>query len=204
MVIMNKSLIIAIFIIPAIIVTSVYFLHLKQNNSSGYKTSTNSETSKEQTDSISYKKLAQKYVPQNTPEASFKLELKLLNQGIYCYDLPLFDPTWRKKGKQILFNSGYKHTAKKFNISFKTYSKEQYAIIYFPYNKSVGPEFFYKESFGWVIDRTAVWNYIHYNYSNTGWFAYEGDYPYLNMLKENFSLKKIKLDNGVWAYRIKS
>ncbi|MCK5084787.1 MAG: hypothetical protein KAQ64_03980 [Candidatus Pacebacteria bacterium] len=152
---------------------------------------------------ISYEELKQKYIPQETPEKAYKLELELLSKGMYCYGLPLFDLEWRKKGKEILYSPQYKNTAKKFDIPYKVYVEGEYAIIYYPQNKSAGPDFLYQESSGWVLDRTAVWDQIHNNYSNTGWFAYEGDYPYLDMLKKIYSLERIMLDNGIWVYRIK-
>ena len=152
---------------------------------------------------VSYESLKNKYVPQSTPEASYRLELELLSQGMYCYDLPLFDMKWRQKGRNILYNPRYKSTAQKFNVQSKTYREGRYAVVYFPYNKAAGPEFLYNHGQGWVIDRTAVWEYIHYNYSNTGWFAYNGNYPYLKILKKIFPLEKVRLDSGHWAYRIR-
>ena len=152
---------------------------------------------------VSYEELKQKYIPQETPEKAYKLELELLSKGMYCYDLPLFDLEWRKKGKEILYSPQYKNTAKKFDIPYKVYIEGEYAIIYYPQDKSAGPDFLYQGSSGWILDRTAVWDQIHNNYSNTGWFAYEGNYPYLDILKKIYSLERIKLDNGIWAYRIK-
>ena len=151
----------------------------------------------------SYEELKQKYIPQETPEKTYKLELELLSKGMYCYDLSLFDLEWRKKGKEILYSPQYKNTAKKFDIPYKVYVEGEYAIVYYPQNKSAGPDFLYQGPSGWILDRTAVWDQIHNNYSNTGWFAYEGDYPYLDILKKVYSLERIMLDNGIWAYRIK-
>ncbi|MBI4845631.1 MAG: hypothetical protein HY810_04040 [Candidatus Omnitrophica bacterium] len=156
-----------------------------------------------QQSNVTYEELKQKYTPKNNPEETYKLELELLAQGMYCYDLPIFDPAWRSRGTRIIYSSKYKHTAKKFDVLFKVYKEGKYAVIYFPSNKSEGPDFLYWDSSGWILDRTAVWDYIHYNYSNTGWFAYEGDYPYLEMLKKIFSLERVKLDSNVWAYQIK-
>lgn len=152
---------------------------------------------------VHYEDLAQKYVPQNTPEETVRLELELLAQGMYCYDLPMFDRAWRNKGKQILYSEQYKHTAQKFNVLHQTYVEGNYAVVYYPSNKSEGPDFLYRDSSGWVLDRTAVWDYIHYNYSNTGWFAYEGDYLYLEILKKIFPLERVRLNNDIWAYQIK-
>lgn len=152
---------------------------------------------------VSYEQLQQTYIPQSSPKETFELELKLLSQGAYCYDLPMFDSAWRKKGKEISYNSRYAETAEKFDTSFKVYKQGKYAVIYFPNDKSLGPEFLYRDYSGWILDRTSVWNNIHYNQTNSGWFAYEGDYPYLDILKKIFQLEKIKLDNGVAAYQIK-
>lgn len=151
----------------------------------------------------SCEKLWGEYLPQKTPKETVQLELNLLSQGIYCYNLPIFDPEWRKRGDKIIHSSQYKKTFQKFNVPSEVYIEGDHAIIYFPQNKSVGPEFLYKESNIWILDRTAVWDYIHYNYSNSGWFAYEDDYVYLNLLKKIFPMEKIKLDSGVWAYQIK-
>jgi len=134
-----------------------------------------------QPDKISYEELKKKYVPQSTPYASVRLELELLSQGMYCYDLPLFDAAWRGRGKKVLFNSRYKQTAQKFDVLYKVYREGKYAIVYYPYNKETGPDFLFRTNSGWVIDRTSVWDYIHYNRTNSGWFAYEGDYPYLKI-----------------------
>ena len=151
----------------------------------------------------SYEELKQEYIPQETPGKAYKLELELLSKGMYCYDLLLFDSEWRKKGKEILYSTQYKNTAKKFDIPYKVYVEGECAVIYYPQNKSAGPDFLYQGSSGWILDRTAVWDQIHNNYSNTGWFAYEGNYPYLDILKKIYSLERIILDNGIWAYRIK-
>lgn len=153
-------------------------------------------------ESALYEELYKKYTPQNNPELSYLLELDLLSKGMYCYNLPLFDPEWRERGKEMLYSSSYKNTAAKFSVPHKVYMEGDYAVIYFPENKSEGPDFLYKDYSGWILDRTAVWDNIHYNYSNTGWFAYDGDYPYLEMLKKVFPLRKIKLENGIWAYTL--
>jgi hypothetical protein len=156
-----------------------------------------------------HEKLKHKYVPQSTPEATYSLELELLYQGMYCYDLPLYDPKWREKSKDIILSLRYKETAKERDIPLKVRKEGRYAIIYssLNLNKSGGPIcsypiFLYKDPSGWVLDRTAVEKYIYYSRSNTDWFAYEGDYPYLKLLKAIFSLRKVKLDNGVWAWRM--
>ncbi|MFC1613392.1 hypothetical protein ACFL23_03605 [Patescibacteria group bacterium] len=144
------------------------------------------------------------YYPQHTPEETLKLERQLMHQGIYCYDLPLFDESWRKRGSTIIKDERYKNTEEKFDKPFKVYKKEKYAILYYPNDISLGPEFLYRVKNGWVLDRTAVWDNIHYNYTNTGWFAYEGEYPYLEILQTIYNMQRIELDNGILAYQIKN
>ncbi len=156
-----------------------------------------------QTGKVTYEELKAKYVPQRSPYATVRLELDMLKQGMYCYDLPMFDADWRKRGKKIQYSSRYKHTAQKFNVPYKVYKEVNKAIVYYPNNKSEGPDFLYRAQRGWVLDRTAVWDYIHYNTSNSGWFVYEGNYPYLRMLKKIFPMERILLSGGQWAYKIK-
>ncbi len=146
--------------------------------------------------------ISNKYTPQAQPELTYLLELELLSDGMYCYDLPMFDPDWRQKGSKIMYSESYKNTAQRYSIPYETYTEGNYAIIYFPNSKSEGPCFLYRDPAGWIIDRTATWDNIHYNYSNTGWFAYDGDYPYLKLLKKVYPLEKVKLDNGVQAFVI--
>jgi len=152
---------------------------------------------------ISLPELQKEYTPQNSPEDTYRMELRLLSQGIYCNDLPIFDLPWRRKNSRIQRSEQYKHTANEFSTGYKTRKEGKYAVIYYPFNKALGPVFLYKESAGWIIDRTAVWEYIHYNTSNDGWFAYAGNYPYLPILKKIFNLERVVLDNGVSAYQVK-
>jgi hypothetical protein len=146
--------------------------------------------------------LSKKYTPQPQPELTYLLELELLSKGIYCYDLPMFDPDWRARGSEIMYSDKYKGTAERYSIPYEVYIEGDYAIIYFPESKSEGPDFLYKDVSGWILDRTAAWDNIHYNRSNTGWFAYDGAYPYLKLLKAVYSLEKVTLDNGVQAFVI--
>jgi hypothetical protein len=146
--------------------------------------------------------LSKKYTPQAQPEMTYLLELELLSKGMYCYDLPMFDPDWRARGSEIMYSENYKNTAKRYSIPHEVYIEGDYAIIYFPGSKSEGPVFLYQDFSGWIIDRTAAWDNIHYNRSNTGWFAYDGHYPYLELLKQVYILDRVKLDNGAQAFVI--
>lgn len=149
---------------------------------------------------ISYEELKQKYVPQASPEATYRLELEMMSQGMYCYGLPIFDPQWRNRGNQILYSSAYKDV-QKWSTGFEVYTEGDYAVIYYPRDKSCGPVFLYRDSSGWVLDRTAVINNIHYAPDNSSWLAYEGNYPYLDILKKIFKLKKGHV-GGIQAYTI--
>jgi hypothetical protein len=136
---------------------------------------------------ITYEELQQQYIPQDNPEATYRLELGLLSKGIYCYDLSIFDPEWRAKGKEILISQS---VAQKFYGPFQTYSEGDYAVIYYPQDKSCGPVFLYRNNSGWVLDRTTVIENIHYSPDGSSWFAYDGSYPYLRLLKKIFNLKR--------------
>jgi len=153
-----------------------------------------------QSQRVSYEELRQKYVPQASPEDTYRLELEMMSQGMYCYDLPIFDMQWRGKGNQVIYSSAYKNM-QKWSTGFESYIEGDYAVIYYPQNKSCGPVFLYRDSSGWVIDRTTVINNIHYAPDNSSWLAYEGSYPYLGILQKIFNLKKGKV-GSTQAYTI--
>ena len=151
-----------------------------------------------------YEELKKEYVPQDSPEKSFLLELKLLSDGMYCYDLPLFDPQWRRRGKKILTSPAFADTAQKANQPRKVYINGQYAVIYFPERKNLPPVFLYQEDpAGWVIDRSAASDKIIYD-KRASWLALGGEYPYLNLLKKIYSFEEIPLDDhGLAGYEPK-
>ena len=138
------------------------------------------------------------YVPQSSPEASYRLELEMMEKGFYCYNVPLFDPRWRARGNTISFAPVYRHTAQTFDKPFKVYVEGKHAIIYYPRDKHLGPAFAYRDGAGWVLDRTTVMEKIHYG---DGWVADEGGYPYLGLLKKVFSVEKGRSSRGVVVYR---
>ncbi|HTY45971.1 MAG TPA: hypothetical protein VMD52_08285 [Patescibacteria group bacterium] len=152
---------------------------------------------------VSYEELRRTYIPQSSPEASYRLEYELMLKGMYCYDLPLFDPDWRRKGREIIFSSAYRQTAQGFDAPFMSRIEGSYAVIYYPDNKDLGPVFLYRDRSGWVVDRTSVMDNITYSSSNKEWFAQDGDYPYLAILKRAFSMEKVRLNSGAWAYRVR-
>jgi len=85
-----------------------------------------------------------------------------------------------------------------FDRHFETYIEGRYAVIYYSQDKQLGPAFLYRDSSGWVLDRTAVIENIHYG--NT-WMADEGDYPYLGLLQKVFTLEKGRSGGGITVYR---
>ena len=163
------------------------------------------QTSKTQNAEESYyEEFKKEYVPQDSPEKSFLLELKLLSDGMYCYDLPLFDDQWRQRGKRILTSPAFADTAQKANQPFKVYTDGQYAVIYFPDNKNISPVFLYHEDpSGWIIDRSAAADKIIYNKQGS-WLVLGGEYPYLNLLRKIYSFEEILMDDtGVMGYEPK-
>ena len=148
-----------------------------------------------------YEVLKEDYIPQSTPEESFLLELKLLEGGMYCYDLPLFDPQWRLKGKKILTSPLFSETAKAASQPFQTYIEGRYAVIYYPNNENLSPVFLYEENSKWIIDRTASADRVFFDHGR--WVTLGGDYPYLSLLKKVYRLKEIDADkSGASGYRM--
>lgn len=149
---------------------------------------------------ITHQQLLRQYIPQTTPEATYKMELQLLTRGLYCCDLPIFDPEWRKRGRSISHSSRNTYTGKMFNKPFKIYIEAAHAIIYYPKGKQLGPSFLYKTDSGWILDRACVYENIRYGKQ---WFAVDGDYPYLRLLNKVFNLEPGKTSRGVSVYRVK-
>ena len=150
-----------------------------------------------------YEELKKEYVPQPTPGESFQLELKLMKDGMYCYNLPLFDPQWRQKGHRILTNPDFAGSAKVYSQPFAVSVQGQYAVVYFPQHKNLGPVFLYKDPLGWIIDRSMTADKIFYD-EKSRWIIVGGDYPYLSILHQIYDLKKVKMDEeGIIGYQIK-
>ncbi|MDP2653426.1 MAG: hypothetical protein Q8Q08_05275 [Candidatus Omnitrophota bacterium] len=139
------------------------------------------------------------YHPQSTPEQTYRLELDMMKQGAYCYDLDIFDPAWRKMAAKNSFSETHKSTAQSFDRPFKTYQEGKYAVIYYPGQKTLGPVFLYRENGVWLLDRTSVYQHIRYGQE---WMVYDGDYPYLALLKKVFPLEEGAAGGGRKAYRL--
>ena len=144
--------------------------------------------------------------PQQNPADAYRLELTMLRKGFYYYDLRLFDKKWRQKQESTNPSHipawRYQETARRFNVPFKVHTEGNLAVAYYPQKKELGPVFFDKTAEGWIINRTGVAAYIHYNYESTGWFAYNADYPHLQLLQKVFSLRRVTLAGGRKAYMI--
>ncbi len=165
---------------------------------------TDSATNSKEAEKAYYDELVQQYVPQKTPKESYQLELQLVAQGIYCYDLPLFDPQWRKKGHHILSSPDFQESAKAFNKPFKVSEDGKYAVIYFPQDNHLAPIFLYKEGNGWIIDRSTVEDKIRYN-EDLLWVVIENESPYLTMLQKIYRFKKVVIDaHGVIGYEVEA
>lgn len=143
--------------------------------------------------------LKQEYQPQSTPEATYELELKMMKQGVYCYDLPIFDMGWQKMASRNSHNEKFKRTAGYFDVPSKTYQEGKYAVIYYPGRPTLGPVFLYREDGKWIIDRSRVYEFIRYDET---WHAYDGDYPYLEMLRTIFPLKEGRTANGQKVFKV--
>lgn len=141
------------------------------------------------------------YQPQSTPEETYRLEMDMMKQGAYCYDIPIFDPEWQAKAEKNSYgNNDFKRIAGYFDVPSKTFQEGKYAVIYYPDHETLGPVFFFRKDGKWILDRTSAWKYIHYE---DAWLAYDGDYPYLDMLKTLFMLEERTNQNGQKVYKVK-
>lgn len=152
---------------------------------------------------IYYEELKKEYIPQKRPGDSFQLELKLMSDGMYCYDLDLFDPRWRKNGQRILTSPLFRKTASAYKQPFKVDIENQHAVIYFPDYNTLGPVFLYQDERGWIIDRTAVAEKVLYERKGN-WVVVGEQNPYLNLLQKIYSLEGIPIpQRGTVGYRVR-
>ena len=79
-----------------------------------------------------------------------------------------------------------------------------HAISYFQGNKGSlwGPQFLQLTDSGWIIDASSVAEFIVYDYSNQFWYAVDGDYPYLALIKKVYDMKRVSLNQRGRAWMI--
>lgn len=146
-------------------------------------------------------KFKNEYQPQSTPEGTLKLEMDMMKQGAYCYDIPIFDKQWQAMAEKNSYgNDGFKTMAGYFDLPTKTFQEGDRAIVYYPDDITLGPVFFYRENGKWILDRYSVYEYIHYEDT---WLAYDGDYPYLEMLKTLFPMEERVTSSGQKVYKVR-
>ncbi len=150
---------------------------------------------------ISLQELQQKYVPQETPLDSFHLELDMMRQEMYAYDVPLFDPIWRKKDSQVHHSSQFKITAQEVDQPLSTLSKADRAILYYPPTSNLAPVFLFHNEQGWVLDRTSMQNSIVF--VGLRWVVLENDNPYLPLLFDVYDLERTMVAERMSGYRLR-
>lgn len=141
------------------------------------------------------------FLPQSTPEGTYRLELDMMKQGAYCYDIPIFDPQWQAMAaKNSTGNEEFKDMADQLGAPTKTFREGKYAIIYFPEDKTLGPTFLYEQNGKWILDRSGVLNYIDYD---EHWVAFDGNYPYLDLMRKVFDFEEMVMEDGMKVYKVK-
>lgn len=146
-------------------------------------------------------KFKNEYLPQSSPDETYRLEMEMMKGGAYCYDLPIFDPQWQAMAaKNSSGNQEFKDMADYLAAPTRTFVEGKYAIIYYPDDKTLGPVFLYEENGKWILDRSGVFNYIDFD---DNWVAFEGNYPYLDLLRKIFDLDEMVLDDGQKVYKVK-
>lgn len=138
--------------------------------------------------------------PQSAPEETYQLELKMMRQGLYCHDLAIFDEAWQKRAGKNYTNANLVTTAGYFDVPSKVFQEGKYAVIYYPDHPTLGPVFLFRDNGKWVLDRTSVYQYIHYE---DRWLAYDGDYPYLEMLKTVYPLEERTTSQGQKVFKVR-
>ncbi len=149
--------------------------------------------------SVTCEQLKSQYEPQSSPEETYHLELEMMKQGAYCHDLAIFDGKWQARASKNAYGDNYKTIAGYFDVTSEVYQEGKYAIIYYSENKTLGPVFLYREKGKWILDRSSVNEYIHYEDT---WLAYDGNYPYLDLIKKVFTLEERVTAKGQKVFKV--
>lgn len=149
-------------------------------------------------------KLGTILVPQASPEDCVELEMTLMRRGIYYRDVPMYDDAWRRAQRPDLPAERLRAIAREWGGPFYVERNGAHAITYFTGDKGMrwGPQFLRRTDAGWIIDASSVAEYIVYDYSNRGWYALDGDYPYLALLRSVYDMKLVSLRNRGSAWTI--
>ncbi len=134
-------------------------------------------------------------VPQAHPEDCVHLEIALMHRGIYYRDVPMYDGAWRRADRPDLPAQRLKSLAREWDGPFEIARAGGHAIVYFTGEKAMrwGPQFLRRTDEGWIVEASLVARYIVYDYSNATWYAVDGDYPYLNLIKQVFPMMPTRL-----------
>lgn len=143
-------------------------------------------------------------VPQPQPEDCLRLEMALMKRGIYYRNTLMYDEAWRSAVRPDLPAQRLKDIARDWSGPFSIERTGDYAITYFVGEKAerFGPHFLRRTTDGWIIDASATAEYVVYDYSNRAWFAIEDDYPYLELVRRAYDMKRVSLRSKRIAWMI--
>ncbi len=148
-------------------------------------------------------RLQQILVPQPTPEDCIDLQLELMHRGIYYRDVPMYDAAWRRARLRDPPSDRVKAMAREQDGPFAVKRLGDHAISYFRGTKAEveGPHFLRRTADGWIIDASSVMKHIIYDPSNR-WYALDGDYPYLPILKSVYDMRRVTSRSHGAAWKI--
>ncbi len=149
-------------------------------------------------------RLAEILVPQPRPEDCVHLELALMHRGIYYRDAPMYDEAWRRANRPDLPARRLKAIAREWDGPFAVEASGDHAITYYTGDKARrwGPQFLRRTDEGWIVEASAVARFIVYDYSNNAWYALDGDYPHLALVKRVYDMKRVSLRGRGAAWMI--
>lgn len=143
-------------------------------------------------------------VPQPQPEDCVRLEMALMKRGIYYRNALMYDEAWRSAVRPDLPAQRLKDIARDWSGPFAVERAGDYAITYFVGEKAerFGPHFLRRTPDGWIIDASAAAEFVVYDYSNRAWSAIEDDYPYLDLVRSVYDMKRVSLRSKRIAWTI--
>lgn len=145
--------------------------------------------------------LAELLVPQPDPRATRDLEIAMMHRGVYLGSAAIYDADWRASRRPGRWSARrLREIARQWDRPYEILVDGPYAIAFYGDAPALGPTLLRREADGWIIDATTGARAIVYDYSNEGWYAIDGDYPYLDLLERVFDLRPVKLTSGQRAW----
>lgn len=142
-------------------------------------------------------------VPQADPRATRDLELALLRAGRYEPGATIYDEAWRRRPPRAAFGpERLRELGRKWSRPYEVEIEGDHAVAWYRDAPALGPTLLRRETAGWVLDASARYRLVVYDYSNELWYFLDEPGPWLDLLRRVYPMERVRLDSGRDAWRV--